>query len=89
MGQALGARSELERSTAVSLVFLLTLEVFAQFELGKTLNFSGSVVDDASRRHKLMDQYLRIMNAKLHASHFLLRIKEARIRLDRLRVGDV
>lgn len=72
----IGAESALERSAGVTLVFLLTLEIFEQFEIGHSLNVTG-LPDDAAAgtREKLMRQHLRVVGAKQKAANFLMRIR--------------
>src|SRR4051794_11363379 len=68
----LGARSELERSSAISFVFLLTEEIQDQFEVAQQFPLGSHSGQDSSARHKRMRQHLRLVDAKLSAGTFIL-----------------
>ena len=84
----LGAGSALERSVAISLVFLLCEEIVDQFALGTTLPLGREAGADAERRNR-MAGYLRSLNAKMTVASFVLRIKQARLALDPLRMATL
>jgi hypothetical protein len=73
----LGARDGLEKSTGVTIVHLLWLEVLDQFELGQQLDEQGRATPSAERG-ELIAQHLRLVGAKGKASNLLLRLREFR-----------
>lgn len=73
------AKTALERSAGVTLVFLLTLEILDQFELGHGLNLSGSPDDAAAaQREKVMQGHLRLITAKQKVANFVMKIRTIR-----------
>jgi hypothetical protein len=76
-----GAVGALERSAGVTLVFLLSLELVDQFELGRDLTFwAGPGDPKAEQRDQLISRHLRVIGAKQHTANFVLRLKEIRMR---------
>ena len=79
----LGVEGPLERSAGLSLVFLLSLEVLDQFQLGQQLNFTADpTAVGGAERDRLIGRYLKLVSAKQHAERFLLRIHDLRARND-------
>jgi hypothetical protein len=70
--RALTAR---ERSTAATLVFLLTMEVLDQFALARATDFSTLAgAEAAHQRDKLIESHLRLVSAKQMSARFMLRL---------------
>ena len=72
----LEARDGLERATGVTLVHMLWLEVLDQLELGRLLLKSHSTDVPAEERQQAIAQHLKLVQAKLKASSFMLRLQE-------------
>ena len=80
----LGAVTALERSAGATITFLLALEVLDHFQIGHTMNLSGMPCDeqDAARREKDLNRYLRVVTSKQKAAGFLLRLQQLRRTID-------
>ena len=73
----LAAPDALERSTGLTLTHLLWLEILEQYELGRDYSVISGVLGTASPdRGPMIDQHLRLLEAKLRASHFLVQARE-------------
>jgi hypothetical protein len=73
----LAAPDALERSTGLTLTHLLWLEILEQYELGCDYSVVSGVLGTASPdRGPMIDQHLRLLEAKLRASHFLVQARE-------------
>ncbi len=72
----LAAVGALERSAGATIVFLLTEELFDQFELRRILiNDGTSPKLDGAEREKLLRSHLKLVNAKQSATQGLLKIR--------------
>jgi hypothetical protein len=79
----LSVEGPLERSAGVTLVFLLSVEVLEQFQLGQQLNFTADPnAVGGAERDRLIGRYLRVVGAKQKEERFLLRIHDLRARND-------
>lgn len=76
----MGAQSSLERAAAVSLAFLLYLELIDQFAIGQDAIVSKAGADESARRDKAIERYSRIVGAKQKVLGFLQRLEEFRAR---------
>ena len=75
--------SPLEVSTGTSLTFLLAQEVVAQFELGQEMFGASARSPDASAlRQQKIDQYFRVLKAKMGCANLLQRLAELRMKKD-------
>jgi hypothetical protein len=73
----LAAPDALERSTGLTLTHLLWLEILEQYDLGRDYSVVSGVLGTASPdRGPMIDQHLRLLEAKLRASHFLVQARE-------------
>lgn len=75
----LEARSGLEQSTGLTLVHLLWLEILDQIQLGQLLlaaDSADSADCGAESRARAIAQHLKLVQAKLKAGSFVLRLEE-------------
>ncbi len=80
----LHADSTLERLAGVTLVFLLTLEVLDQFQLGR--EFEEAVVGnfaDSEKRAKQIGRHLRLIASKQTQLDFLFKLRNAKAKYGR------
>ena len=73
----LQAEDGLEKSSGVTFIHLLWLEVLDQLELAQGLEKSRHL-ETSEERSKQIDRHLRVVGAKSKISHFLFRLKEFR-----------
>ncbi len=76
----LGAATTLERSAGVSLVFLLSLELLDQFEIGRQMNLTAAANTNSTDRNEQIARYLRVVSAKQAAGNFIFRLQSLRTR---------
>lgn len=76
----LKATDGLERSTGMSVTYLLWLEVLTQLELTTKLSKPDSTFQMTRDQHEQIGRHLRLVNAKVKASSFIQRVKEFRSR---------
>lgn len=72
----LAARDGLERASGLTLVHLLWLEVLDQLRLGQILLESNSTDSGTESRERAIAQHLKLVQAKLKTSTFMLRLEE-------------
>jgi hypothetical protein len=75
----LGARPGVEQGAGLTVVGMLWLELLEYFELGRYSSSQGGNPDQ-DKKEKSISRLLRLAGAKLKASDFLLRLREARRR---------
>jgi hypothetical protein len=76
----LGAKSSLERSAGVTLVFLLAQELLDHFALGRAMDFAQAQQDSVEREEqdKKIRRYLRLISSKQAAANFLVKLQSLR-----------
>jgi hypothetical protein len=73
----LAAPDGLQRSTGLTLTHLLWLEILEQYDLGRDYTVvSGALGTASPDRGPMIDQHLRLLDAKLRASHFLVHARD-------------
>jgi hypothetical protein len=72
----LAADDGLERASGLTLVHLLWLEILDQIRLGQLLLDSNSTDSGSESRERAIAQHLKLVQAKLKASSFMLRLEE-------------
>ncbi|MDY0169683.1 MAG: hypothetical protein RBS80_24280 [Thermoguttaceae bacterium] len=73
----LEARDGLEKSSGLTVAYLVWLEILDQLEMAKSMP-NVPTPEASAERDKLIARHLRLIGAKSKASNFLLRIKEFR-----------
>jgi hypothetical protein len=74
----LASRDELEKASGVTIISLLWLELLDQVQMGRDLTDPGTIFSPSKERENLIARHLRLSNAKIKASGFLLRLHEFR-----------
>jgi hypothetical protein len=77
----LNAPGGLEKSLGVTITHLLWLEILDQFDIKRDYLQFESVLNVTYNRPETIDRLLRLIDAKLRISYFLVRLKELRSRL--------
>ncbi len=73
------APDALEKSTGLTLVNLLWLEIVDQFDMGRTYS-SDAFINTITCRPELIARYFQLIDAKMKASFMLARLRELRAR---------
>ncbi len=71
------APSALERSTGLTVVHLLWLEILDQLDLGRGYT-DDAFINSISGRPELLGRHLQLVDAKVKASYVLVRLRELR-----------
>lgn len=75
----MGAKSSLERSTGVTVAFLLAMEVLDHIHMGHALELTSEADEaKADALEKRMARHLRLVKEKQKATNILLRIRAIR-----------
>lgn len=77
----LDAPDALEKSIGISITHLLWLEIISQFDLKRDYTQVEAVLGISMNRDSMIAQQLRLIDSKVRAGYYLMRIHEFRRRL--------